>query len=120
VIRLLHFRRRWLVAILLPVLVLRALVPAGFMATAASDGGVHMQFCVHAGMHASHAPGSNQAADPRCPFAQSASPAPLPVLSVAAPDVLHTPVVQPDPLVRTFNALGSYREQTPRGPPTLA
>lgn len=115
-----RLRRHRLVAILLPVLVLRALVPAGFMAAATGDGGVHMQFCAHAGMHGSHAPDSRQGADPRCPFAQSASPAPLPVLPVMEPGVQLRASDQPLLVIRTAGAFGPRRQQTPRGPPTLA
>lgn len=115
-----RLRRPWLVAILLPVLVLRALVPAGFMAAATDDGGVHMQFCAHAGMHGSHAPDPKQGADPRCPFAQSASPAPLPVLALLAPGALSAAIDRPILVARTPGSSGPPRKQTPRGPPTLA
>lgn len=119
-IRWSRLRRHWLVAILLPMLVLRALVPAGFMAAATGDGGVHMQFCAHVGMHGSHAPDPKQGADPRCPFAQSASPAPLPVLPVTAPGALVIDSDRPVFVARATGSFGPPRQQSPRGPPTLA
>jgi hypothetical protein len=86
-------RRRWAL-VLLPLLLLRALVPVGFM-PAVGAGSFALMFCdaatgIGAGAHAHHhghgqgpaASGqAGHAAAPDCPYAQSAAP---PLLAVTA------------------------------------
>ncbi len=109
-------------ALLLLLLALRALVPAGFMATATAHG-VEMVFCepgAGASAHHAHHHSHGSAADPNCPFAQSAGPAPLPALpalAAAPPEVNFVHRILPQ---RTAVASGPPRQQAPRGPPVLA
>ncbi len=88
----------WALA-LVPLLLLRALIPAGFM-PAVGAGSLALVYCepgalVAPSSHAHHAPGAEHAghgahtAAGECPFAQSAAPA-LPTLLAAV-------LVQPQP-----------------------
>ncbi len=98
-------RRTWWALALLPALLLRALVPAGFM-PAVGSGSLALVFCEPAGQaagpHAHHHPGADGAghgrhsASAECPFAQSAAPA-LPTLAAVAighPLVAHVPAAR--------------------------
>jgi hypothetical protein len=121
---------RWARLLVLGMLFLRALIPAGFM-LAPLDGGLTMVVCdaaMSAGEHAHHHhPGHDGPAhpegahsDPTCPYAQSAGPAPLPTLPTiagAAASDWHEP---PATVAQIFSTCGPVREQTPRGPPVLA
>ncbi len=118
-----HQRHRHGTLLLLAVLALRVLVPAGFM-LAPVDGHAEIVLC---GPHAGHAHGGHAghdgpgtrlgAVDPTCPFAQSAAPAvalELPALPAAAapPDG-----AMRDATSRLFVKTGPSRQQSPRGPP---
>ena len=119
--------------LLLPAILFRALIPAGFMPAIASDGAFGLQFC----------PGTDQAAmDTRsahfhhhggasgdsgdtmghgqllCPFAATVGPAPLPALTalVIAPDY-NQPV--PSRPVSRDTIPTIIRTQSPRAPPAL-
>ena len=133
---------------ILAFLCLRALIPAGFM-LAPVDGHLEVVLCDAAGamtMHhpkmaempgMKHMPGMDHAAvadtdsdahsapghahaDPTCPYAQSAGPAPLPAL----PALPRAHVVQALPVAQRSaqlqSAFGPRRAQTPRAPPALA
>jgi hypothetical protein len=88
-------RRSWWAAAFLPALLLRALIPAGFM-PAVGEGSLALVFCepgalVAAGPNAlHHHPGHDRAgqgphsASSECPFAQSAAPS-LPTLAAPLP-----------------------------------
>jgi hypothetical protein len=122
---------KWATLLVFGMLFLRALVPAGFM-LAPVDGHLAVVLC-EPGVMASgdhhlhhHHPGNDPAAhhgmhgDPSCPYAQSAGSAPLPTLPVltagAIPDRLAaTPVA-----TQTLLTFGPPRQQTSRGPPSLA
>jgi hypothetical protein len=106
------------VRVLLGLLCLRALIPAGFM-LAPIDGRLHIVLCdsnVHGPLHHHH--GAH--ADPTCPYAQSSGPAPLP----AFPSVVSAPFGYVAPasfeLAQTVTPFGPTRQQSPRGPPNLA
>lgn len=133
-------RRRWIAWLVLPVLVLRALIPFGFMPVA-SDGTLSIEFCPgegtlppgitavalgsgHHAHHHAHHPGSDPAAPDGthhapCLFALSASPAFAPAVALPALDA---------PPATAFVAASSsrvflpaiLRAQSPRGPPFLA
>ena len=117
--------------LVLGVLFLRALVPAGFM-PAPVDGRLAFVVCdakMPAGVHQHHHahPGHDNAAhhegahsDPTCPYAQSAAPAPLPTLPVLAGGAGCDLLVPPAAVTQTFLAFGPTRQQSPRGPPLLA
>jgi hypothetical protein len=85
-------RSRALLALVLPALVLRALIPFGFMPVA-GNGGPTMELCPgamaaggHGPMHHEHGGGSLPgAAHALCVFAASAAPALAPVVLAAAP-----------------------------------
>ena len=115
-----------LIACVLPVLLLRASSPAGFMA-ASVDGNLQIVLCqsdmMTGGHHHHHHDargGASIDVDPTCPYAQSAGPALMPVLpllpTVAAMHCLESTA----PISHTRNAFGPRRQQSPRGPPTLA
>lgn len=128
-------RALWLVA-LLPVLLLRAAVPAGFMA-ASVDGALQIVLCqpgmmgtpgmaagaahhhhhLHAGQGSTSMPAE---VDPTCPYAQSTGPAlmpSLPVLPVVA--AMHRLEARPA-MSQTQLKFGPPRQQSPRGPPLIA
>ena len=125
-------RRQWLLAgLVLPVLVLRALIPLGFMPVSARDG-LRIDFCPgeaqppgalggeslahhhhHGGAdHGTPAPASHAP----CLFALSASPAFAPAVAHAAliPPAATAPADSP---ARAVFLPAIVRAQTPRAPP---
>jgi hypothetical protein len=115
---------------LLAALLLRALVPAGFM-PAVGSGSLALVFCqpgapIAAGPHARHhhqghdgAGQGSHSASSACPFAQSAAPS-LPTL--AAPPPAHPLVAHVRALRREDSGLRSVplRYAAARGPPELS
>jgi hypothetical protein len=118
--------RRWtrFVAALALLLAVRALVPAGFMAST-TEQGLQLVFC-EAGVATSHAHGhphhhtDRGSPDPGCPYAQSAGPAPLPTLPALAAEVPAAGFVATFTPAPVAVLQGPPRQQTPRGPPLLA
>jgi len=118
----------WARLLVLGMLFLRALVPAGFM-LAPEDGRVAVVLCdaqMSAGGHPHHhhlvgsdAHHDGVHGDPTCPYAQSAGPAPLPTLPVFAGTSTVGEPPAPEAL-QTFSRFGPTRQQTPRGPPPPA
>lgn len=115
-----------LVAFVLPVLLLRASIPAGFMA-ASVDGTMQIVLCqpqMMAGGHHHHHLGSPEngpgAIDPTCPYAQSAGPALMPTLPVMPPALVMHSLETPAAITQAQVSYGPPRQQSPRGPPTLA
>lgn len=118
---------RWATLLLLGMLFLRALIPAGFM-LAPVDGSLAFVLCEpgvlagghhHGGHdHAAHHHGAHT--DSTCPYAQSAGPAPLPTLPVVAGGGVSGLVVSPTALAQTFLRCGPPRQESCRGPPRLA
>jgi hypothetical protein len=109
-----------------PALAFRALVPPGFMLepvnghtgivlcgwvapAAAHEHGGHD----HAGHHQSHA-------DPTCPYAQAAGPAPLPSIAALFAAPIASVFVLPVGIERTHAHFGPTRQQSARAPPRLA
>lgn len=131
-----HIHRRgrpsWAAAVVIAMLAVRALVPAGFM-VAPVDGSLSFVLCEPdvlggpQGHQHHHHPGHDEAAhsggshgDSTCPYAQSAGPAPLQALpGVAAASTIVEALV---PTIRHQVSLrsGPIRQQFPRGPPALA
>ena len=132
-------QRRLLLALLvLPVLVLRALVPVGFMPVVVSDGSLSIEFCpgqgtlppgidagaLHAGHlahhHAHHAGGDpsrpSDAHHAPCLFSLSASPAFASAVALPAPSPAAATAFGAPPPVRVFLP-AIVRAQSPRGPP---
>ena len=119
-------RRTWWVLALLPALLVRALVPAGFM-PAVGAGSLALVFCEPGAMAAAphahhHVPGPDGAAhgahsaSAECPFAQSAAPA-LPTVAavaIAPPLVAHLMAARRDEAAPTTLPL---RHAAARGPP---
>jgi len=118
--------RGWAIA-LLAALLLRALVPAGFM-PAVGAGSLALVFCepgalVAAGVHGAHHHGHDGAgngthsAAAECPFAQSAAPS-LPTLAALPP--AHSLVAHVLALGRVTSALRPVplRYAAARGPPS--
>ncbi len=124
-IRSRRLRLLCLMAFVLPVLAVRALVPAGFMA-ATVDGTLQIVLCHPQGMAGAHHPHHGSAdshpsaVDPTCPYAQSAGPALMPTLPV--PSVATAMLfLQPSAAATQTRAVfGPLRQQSPRGPPTPA
>lgn len=110
-----------------PALVLRALIPVGFMLEPV-DGRSEIVLCGadapnampyhgsrdHAGHH------HHSHADPTCPYAQSAGPDPLPSFPVLAAAPVAPVFVLPAGDPQTHAHFGPTRQQFPRGPPRLA
>jgi hypothetical protein len=118
--------RHWATPLVLAMLCLRALVPAGFM-LAPIDGRLQIVLCdsaapARAPHHQGHDHGAHRhaIADPNCPYAQSAGPAPLPALPMlAAAPVANAPAVHGN-LSQTHVPFGPVRQHSPRAPPLLA
>lgn len=119
----------WATLLVLGMLFLRALVPAGFM-LAPGDGRLAVVLCeaeISAGGHQHHHhPGHDNPAhhdgahrDSKCPYAQSAGPAPLPTLPALAHTAVIGEPVAPADVTQTLLRFGPTRQQTPRGPPPL-
>jgi hypothetical protein len=119
-------RRGWALA-LVPALLLRAFIPAGFM-PAVGEGSLALVFCEpgvlasaspHTGHHGHDGAGhGGHSASGECPFAQSAAPA-LPTLAAVPPS---PPLVaEVGAAWRDDAAPGSAprRYAAPRGPPSL-
>jgi hypothetical protein len=124
----LRARSRALLAVILPALVLRALIPFGFMPVAAS-GGPAMQLCpgaaAMAGAHGGHqqhpaggAPGG-AAHNTLCVFAASAAPAIAPVVAALPLRAANVRFAEQssDNSLRLPSIL---RTQSARAPPALA
>lgn len=130
-------RRRWLALLLLPALIVRAGIPAGFMPFA-GPGGAYLGFCPGAGglplaanelvTHASHsghthhpggapgAPGTQH--NPSCVFSTGAATTFAATLAAAlAPPVPSAPAVRVASLIFLPAIL---RSQSPRAPPVPA
>jgi hypothetical protein len=125
-IRSRHLRLICLAAFVLPVLALRALIPAGFMA-ASVDGTLQIVLCQPGAMaqgHHHHHPGTPDSApadvDPTCPYAQSAGPALMPTLPILPAELAMHRLEPPPTITQTLIAFGPPRQQFPRGPPILA
>ena len=111
-------------ALLFVALFTRALIPVGFMPTAAVAG-VQLVLCqgIDAGMPAAgrdpaapHIPGH----DPGCPFFQSAPGGPAPAASLAALFHPLAPLSAPQGADRYRPATRPTRHSSPRGPPQFA
>ena len=120
-------RRRWWVAALLPALLLRALIPAGFM-PAVGAGSLALVFCEPSALGAA-GPGAHHhhhgqdptghgshAASGECPFAQSAAPVlpTVPALDHGHPQLAHVAAIRRDDQV--FRTVPP-RHAAARGPP---
>ncbi|MGH8863106.1 MAG: DUF2946 family protein [Burkholderiales bacterium] len=116
---------------MLPAILFRGLIPAGFMPAIDADGSLRLQFCPAADQaaadtdpmqghhHDGATSGSGHAGHdrPLCQFAASATPAPLPTIS------LMTAVEPHDDLLAGINYVSRdtiptiIRAQSPRAPP---
>ena len=130
-------KRHWAAPFVLAMLCLRAFVPAGFM-LAPVDGRLQVVLCdsdapglpVHhhgSAEHSGHQHGNAEHSghqhtqlDPTCPYAQSAGPAPLPVLPQVASYSELVVLVLPLPVEQTRIQFGPARRQFARGPPHFA
>ena len=117
--------RHWAAPFVLAMLCLRALVPAGFM-LAPIDGRLDVVLCdtgapaaLHYGGH-DHSRHHHTQIDPTCPYAQSAGPAPLPVLPVLVSAPIRFIRARPVQVAQTQPQFGPLRLHFPRGPPHLA
>ena len=109
--------------VLLALLCLRALVPAGFMLARSVDGVTVVLCSVAAAKHHQgheHSGHNHAAVDPTCPYAQSAGPAPLPALpklSVTPPDPSYAALRRD---AQTIVQFGPLRRYASRAPPSNA
>jgi hypothetical protein len=127
----------WASLLILGLVLLRALVPAGFM-LAPVDGHLAFVLCdadapmpampagampashhhMHMAMdHAAHGHGAH--GDPTCPYAQSGGPAPLPTLPVLAGITIFERPTLPAAITQTLLGFGPIRQPSSRGPPHL-
>ncbi len=128
----------WASLLVLGLVLLRGLVPAGFM-LAPVDGYLAFVLCdadapmpatpagampashhhMHMAMdHAAHGHGAH--GDPTCPYAQSGGPAPLPTLPVLAGGTTFERPQLPAAITQTLLGFGPIRQTSSRGPPHLA
>jgi hypothetical protein len=128
----------WGCLLVLGLLFLRGLIPAGFM-LAPVDGNLALVLCsldlpvaaVPAGAmpashhhmheaqdHGAHRHGAH--GDPTCPYAQSGGPAPLPTLPVLAGGATFERPILPAAVTQTHLSFGPIRQPSSRGPPHLA
>lgn len=118
--------RQLLILLLLPGLMLRALVPAGFMPGSGTGLGVTMELCtahgpalyvVYPNGDTAPAPPTSQRENP-CTFAVTAVVAPPPALAPVVAAVLPAPA--PGTAFRSTDApRPGIRSHSPRGPPSL-
>jgi hypothetical protein len=117
--------RSWIIGVMLTTLVLRALVPVGFM-LAPIDGRLSVVLCDSDASHVAHQSGHDHSGhhhthlDPTCPYAQSAGPAPAPTLPVLATARIIGPPVLPTQSARLYVQFGPSRQQSPCGPPAFS
>ncbi len=125
--------RFWIAALLLPAILSRALIPAGFMPVVGAEGQSRMQFCPGMGLAATAGslPGQHRAGkegDPAktgherqtCQFASSAGPAALgfPGAAAAAGQAGVPPAGTDDTLLLAIPTV--IRTQSARAPPFQA
>ena len=127
----------WASLLILGLVFLRALVPAGFM-LASVDGHLGFVLCdadapvaampanampashdhMHMAMdHAAHQQGAH--GDPPCPYALSGGPAPLPTLPVLVSGTTFDRPRLPAAITQTLFGFGPIRQPSSRGPPHL-
>jgi len=127
----------WTSLLVLGLVLLRGLVPAGFM-LAPVDGHLAFVLCdadasmpampagampashhhLHMAMdHAAHGHGAH--GDPTCPYAQSGGPAPLPTLPMLAGGARFERPPLPAAITQTLLGFGPIRQPSSRGPPHL-
>ena len=133
----LRTRRQWLAWLLLPALLLRALIPAGFMPVAGA-GGPHLGFCPGAGelppgatapaAHGSERGHTHHGGDgrgipvtphhPACVFSAGATTA----FAVPPTDALPAPALASltERIAAPVFLPAILRAQSPRGPPTVS
>ena len=127
----------WGSLLVLGLVLLRSLVPAGFMLapvdghlavvlcdadapmSAMSAGAMpsshhHMQMAMD---HAAHQHGAH--GDPTCPYAQSGGPAPLPTLPMLDGRTAFERPRMPAAITQTLLGFGPIRQPSSRGPPHL-
>jgi len=144
-----HFKKPgWASLLVLGLVLLRGLVPAGFMlapvdgtlafvlcdidlpgasmpsGTMPSDampaGHDHDHMHMHMHMAADHAAHQHGThGDSTCPYAQSAGPAPLPTLPVLAGGATFEQPTLPASVTQTLLGFGPIRQPSSRGPPHL-
>jgi hypothetical protein len=134
-----HIRKpAWTSLLVLGLVLLRGLVPTGFM-LAPVDGRLAFVPCdadasmpampagaMPAGDHHMHmamgqaAHGHGAHGDPTCPYAQSGGPAPLPTLPVLAGGATFERPRLPAAITQTLLGFGPIRQPSSRGPPHLA
>jgi hypothetical protein len=133
-----HIRKAGWAYLVLGLVLLRGLIPAGFM-VAPVDGNLALVLCsaempaaamgggamqMPAGHHHGQAGQKHGAprgahGDPTCPYAQSGGPAPLPAFPVLAGATSFERPRLPAAITQTLLAFGPIRHPSTRGPPHL-
>jgi hypothetical protein len=120
--KLFHAKARRVSLFVVGMLILRAMIPAGFMLTPV-PGGLAFTLCdveTPMGAHAHHAghDHSHMGSGPGgCPYAQSSGPAPLPTLPTLAHAALASRSASSAAVTQTRLHFGPIRETSSRGPP---
>jgi hypothetical protein len=117
--------RRWAAPFVVALLCARALIPAGVM-LAPIDGELSVVLCDSDAASAArdegrrhHTDHHHSQADPTCPYAQSAGPAPLPSFPALPPAALASLPIPTAYAAQIHAISGPTRQQSPRGPPAL-
>jgi len=113
-------RRQFLIALILPVLVMRAFMPAGYMPGEHAGFGIALQFCGSPIPAAGGDPGTaGSHAAQQCAFALGAVAGPLPAVAQLGSLVLVSEPAVPPASLRCAAVSSCLRTQSPRGPPAL-
>lgn len=109
---------------LIPILLCSLILPSGIMPGRAggSPALVLCQATAGTAHDTRHNPSgrTSRMLDVVCPFAASASAAPIPTTTVVAPRVAHASVERGADRTQQWSAFGPYRTSSPRGPPTVS
>jgi len=110
--------RRSLAALALLAVLVRALIPTGFMPVA-GDQAMRLVVCdgIHHHMASHEHPGSTPSRDVPCPFAAGAGPALIPVVAIL-PQVATTIALQRYLPTPSHPAQAPLRHSSARGPPS--
>jgi hypothetical protein len=109
-------QRSLIVALLLPAILYRGLIPAGFMPVTDDEGSMSMEFCHGIGQSKPAGTENSHEGGRQCLFAATASPAPPPAMaSQAVACHASLPLAEVTVLRETVPAI--IRSQSPRAPP---
>ena len=110
-------KSRWIAGLLLPAILFRGLLPAGFMTALDGAGAMSVHFCDGMAQAPADDPSKSGHGQRKCPYSASASPAPPPAFLALSSDVS---AFRPEPILTSGRAAVPTidRVQAPRAPPT--